>query len=110
MRLSCINCSTAMTLSNRSGVEIDQCTRCKGMWPDIRDLEKIANMQNRYEDENLEKYHYDKDMTTMINISAENTKRQVSWRIYLTLAKYNEQIIQYYLIEIIEKLIIQKAK
>lgn len=110
MRLSCINCSTAMTLSNRSGVEIDQCPRCKGMWPDIRDLEKIANMQNRYEDENLEKHHYEKDMTMTINISAENTKRQVSWRIYLTLAKYNEQIIQYYLIEMIERLIIQKAK
>ena len=54
--LSCPNCSTAMTLNNRLGVEIDQCPRCKGVWPDGRELEKVTNMQNRYEDEHHKKY------------------------------------------------------
>ena len=58
MSLSCPNCSTSMTLSNRLGVEIDQCPRCKGVWLDRGELEKVANMQNRYEDEHYQKYHY----------------------------------------------------
>ena len=56
MSLSCPNCSTSMTLSNRLGVEIDQCPRCKGVWLDRGELEKVANMQNRYEDEHYQKY------------------------------------------------------
>ena len=47
MSLSCPNCSTSMTLKNRLGVEIDQCPRCKGVWLDRGELEKVANMQNR---------------------------------------------------------------
>lgn len=58
MSLSCPNCSTEMTLNNRAGVEIDQCPRCKGVWLDRGELEKVANMQNRYEDEHYQKYHY----------------------------------------------------
>ena len=58
MSLSCPNCSTVMTLNNRLGVEIDQCPRCKGVWLDRGELEKVANMQNRYEDEHYKKYHY----------------------------------------------------
>ena len=58
MSLSCPNCSTEMTINNRLGVEIDQCPRCKGVWLDRGELEKVANMQNRYEDEHYKKYHY----------------------------------------------------
>ena len=90
MSLSCPNCSTEMTLNNRAGVEIDQCPRCKGVWLDRGELEKVANMQNRYEDEHYQKYHYGRghdEMTMMITIAAENTKREVSWEICLTLAE-----------------------
>ena len=58
MSLSCPNCTTEMTINNRLGVEIDQCPRCKGVWLDRGELEKVANMQNRYEDEHYKKYHY----------------------------------------------------
>ena len=50
-----------MRLSNKYGVEIDYCPRCRGVWLDRGELEKVANMQNQYEDEHYKKYHYGKD-------------------------------------------------
>jgi len=32
-----------------------------GVWLDRGELEKVANMQNQYEDEHYQKYHYGKD-------------------------------------------------
>jgi uncharacterized protein len=57
MSLRCPNCSTEMMLSNKNGVEIDHCPRCRGVWLDRGELEKITSMQNRYD----QKYHYGKD-------------------------------------------------
>jgi uncharacterized protein len=61
MRLICPNCSSEMNIANKFEVEIDHCPRCKGVWLDRGELEKIANIQDRYEDEHFRKYHYDKD-------------------------------------------------
>jgi Zn-finger nucleic acid-binding protein len=48
-------------LSNKNGVEIDHCPRCRGVWLDRGELEKITSMQNRYDDDHYRKYHYGKD-------------------------------------------------
>jgi Zn-finger nucleic acid-binding protein len=48
-------------LSNKNGVEIDHCPKCRGVWLDRGELEKIGSMQNRYEDDHYQKYHYGKD-------------------------------------------------
>jgi Zn-finger nucleic acid-binding protein len=65
MSLRYPNCSTELMISNRSGVEIDHCPRCKGVWLDRGELEKVASMQNRYDDDHYKKYHvgreYDDD-------------------------------------------------
>lgn len=61
MSLSCPNCSTDMMLTNKFGVEIDHCPRCKGVWLDRGELEKVANMQDRYDDDHYKKYHYGRD-------------------------------------------------
>jgi Zn-finger nucleic acid-binding protein len=50
-----------MKIANKLGVEIDHCPRCKGVWLDRGELEKIANIQNRYEEDHYNKYHYDKE-------------------------------------------------
>ncbi|MDN5868429.1 MAG: zf-TFIIB domain-containing protein [Candidatus Nitrosocosmicus sp.] len=50
-----------MRLSNKYGVEIDHCPRCRGVWLDRGELEKVANMQNQYEDDHYQKYHHGKD-------------------------------------------------
>ncbi|HEU5120014.1 MAG TPA: zf-TFIIB domain-containing protein [Candidatus Nitrosocosmicus sp.] len=61
MSLRCPNCTTEMMLSNKNGVEIDHCPRCRGVWLDRGELEKLTSMQNRYDDDHYQKYHYGKD-------------------------------------------------
>jgi uncharacterized protein len=61
MSLRCPNCESEMRLNNKYGVEIDHCPRCRGVWLDRGELEKVANMQNQYEDDHYQKYHYGKD-------------------------------------------------
>ena len=61
MNLSCPNCTTEMMLSNKNGVEIDHCPRCRGVWLDRGELEKLTSMQNRYDDDHYKKYHYGKE-------------------------------------------------
>jgi Zn-finger nucleic acid-binding protein len=50
-----------MMLSNKNGVEIDHCPRCRGVWLDRGELEKLTTMQNRYDDDHYKKYHYGKE-------------------------------------------------
>lgn len=61
MALICPNCSSEMRINNRMGVEIDHCPTCKGVWLDRGELEKVANIQDRYDDDHYRKYHYGKD-------------------------------------------------
>jgi uncharacterized protein len=34
------------------------CALCRGVWLDKGEIDKIANVQSRYEDEHYMKYHY----------------------------------------------------
>jgi len=61
MGLICPNCSSEMNIANKFGVEIDHCPRCKGVWLDRGELEKITNIQNRYEEDHYNRYHYGKE-------------------------------------------------
>lgn len=61
MSLRCPNCSTQMLLSSKNGVEIDNCPRCKGVWLDRGELEKITSLQNRYDDDHFQKYHHGRE-------------------------------------------------
>lgn len=61
MGIRCPNCSDEMILTDRYGVEIDHCPRCKGVWLDRGELEKVAKMQNKYDDDHYNKYHFGKD-------------------------------------------------
>lgn len=40
--LMCPNCNTSMQEVNRSGVQIDMCPVCRGVWLDRGELEKIV--------------------------------------------------------------------
>ena len=37
----CPNCQTALTMSERQGIEIDYCPTCRGVWLDRGELDKI---------------------------------------------------------------------
>ena len=41
--MPCPNCRTGLTLSDRSGVEIDYCPTCRGVWLDRGELDKIID-------------------------------------------------------------------
>jgi len=58
MSLVCPSCSSQLILSNKNGVEIDHCPRCRGVWLDRGELEKMTSMQDRYEDDHYQKHHY----------------------------------------------------
>ena len=39
--MNCPVCSTDLTVTDRQGIEIDFCPRCRGVWLDRGELEKI---------------------------------------------------------------------
>src|SRR5687768_16144455 len=39
--MNCPVCNVALTMTERSGVEIDYCQRCRGVWLDRGELDKI---------------------------------------------------------------------
>ena len=39
-------------------VNIDYCPSCKGVWLDRGEIDKIAKIQNTYEDQHINQYHY----------------------------------------------------
>ena len=39
--LLCPNCNTSMQTVSRSGVELDMCPSCRGVWMDRGELEKV---------------------------------------------------------------------
>ena len=39
--MACPVCRTGLTMSDRSGVEIDYCQTCRGVWLDRGELDKI---------------------------------------------------------------------
>jgi uncharacterized protein len=53
--MNCPVCSVALTMTERQGVEIDYCPRCRGVWLDRGELDKIiersADSQPRYANE-----------------------------------------------------------
>lgn len=43
--LMCPNCDGSMQAVNRSGVEFDMCPKCRGVWLDRGELEKLMAME-----------------------------------------------------------------
>lgn len=49
--LLCPNCNTSMQAVNRSGVELDMCPQCRGVWLDRGELEKVLSSAREGESE-----------------------------------------------------------
>jgi Zn-finger nucleic acid-binding protein len=43
--MNCPSCSTLLLLSDKHGVEIDYCPKCRGIWLDRGELEKIIERE-----------------------------------------------------------------
>jgi Zn-finger nucleic acid-binding protein len=46
--MACPVCKTGLTLSERSGIEIDYCQTCRGVWLDRGELDKIIDRSGPY--------------------------------------------------------------
>ena len=56
--MQCPTCSAQMQIMQKYEADIDYCPHCKGVWLDRGEIDKIANVQSRYEDAHYQKYHY----------------------------------------------------
>ena len=64
--MKCPNCNSSLVMSERSGIEIDYCPECRGVWLDRGELDKIIerssqNVQNSQIDRNRDKQKYSED-------------------------------------------------
>lgn len=48
--MNCPSCNTNLTMSERSGVEIDYCPQCRGVWLDRGELDKIIERSASFND------------------------------------------------------------
>lgn len=61
--LLCPNCNTAMQNVARSGVELDMCPSCRGVWLDRGELEKILSAgREEVEDERRSRERFDREV------------------------------------------------
>jgi Zn-finger nucleic acid-binding protein len=47
--MKCPNCDETLVMSDRQGVEIDYCPKCRGVWLDKGELDKIIERSAEYE-------------------------------------------------------------
>ena len=46
--MKCPNCNVSLVITDRSGVEIDYCPECRGVWLDRGELDKIIERAAQY--------------------------------------------------------------
>lgn len=57
--MNCPNCNETLVMSDRQGVEIDYCPKCRGVWLDRGELDKIIERSATYEGDSKERYETD---------------------------------------------------
>ncbi len=61
--LLCPNCNTSMQAVNRSGVELDMCPSCRGVWLDRGELEKVLSSgREQQSDEVRSRERFDREV------------------------------------------------
>ena len=46
--MNCPNCNETLVMADRNGVEIDYCPKCRGVWLDRGELDKIIERSNAF--------------------------------------------------------------
>jgi len=61
--LLCPNCNASMQNVNRSGVDIDMCPTCRGVWLDRGELEKLLEGQRtEHRHQNEDRQRFDREV------------------------------------------------
>ena len=59
--MNCPVCNEQLLISEKQGIEIDYCPKCRGIWLDRGELEKIVERSNSFQSENRPAQKYDND-------------------------------------------------
>ncbi|HEU4860919.1 MAG TPA: zf-TFIIB domain-containing protein [Chitinophagaceae bacterium] len=60
--MKCPNCEETLIMTERQGVEIDYCPKCRGVWLDKGELDKIIEKsQGEMRQQNLDRFDEDDD-------------------------------------------------
>lgn len=64
--MKCPICNVNLVMTDRSGIEIDYCPDCRGVWLDRGELDKIIerssqNIKNKQHEGNVEKQQYPRE-------------------------------------------------
>lgn len=59
--MNCPVCNVQLSLSEKQGIEIDYCPKCRGIWLDRGELEKIVERTNSFQSENRPVQKFDDD-------------------------------------------------
>ena len=46
--MKCPNCNETLVMSDRNGIEIDYCPKCRGVWLDRGELDKIIERSSQH--------------------------------------------------------------
>jgi len=57
--MKCPTCDIDLTIAERQGVEIDICPRCRGVWLDRGELDKIIDRYSAMDDDDFDRSHRD---------------------------------------------------
>lgn len=57
--MQCPVCDVTLIMSDRKGIEIDYCPRCRGVWLDRGELDKIIERSSSYKKK--DRYHEDRE-------------------------------------------------
>ncbi|HEY0007293.1 MAG TPA: zf-TFIIB domain-containing protein [Tepidisphaeraceae bacterium] len=49
--MECPRCHSDLIVTQRQGVEIDTCSKCRGVWLDRGELDKLINRHDAYDEE-----------------------------------------------------------
>ena len=49
--MKCPRCDADLSISDRQGIEIDFCPKCRGVWLDRGELDKIVERASRFKDD-----------------------------------------------------------
>jgi Zn-finger nucleic acid-binding protein len=76
-------CNADLQMTERSGVEIDYCPACRGVWLDRGELDKIIERSNHGSgggrlSEDRER-HYDSEESSESNRTSQQKKRESFW-------------------------------
>lgn len=74
--MNCPVCNVALTMTERQGVEIDYCPKCRGVWLDRGELDKIIDRSTNNPQQPTKPYYESRDQYSERDDYSHNYKKK----------------------------------